>query len=131
MLLLAGFAALSSCSKVCDTGYEGEHCTTEVRTKYLGTFSGRQTCGAVTDTFTVAIGTVANDVTKIKIYNIYNSTLNATGTVLDNGSITIASQSLGSGTISGSVTNSSGKINIAYTVSVQGSVVDNCTWVQN
>ncbi len=29
---------------ICDAGYEGTNCETEVRTKYLGSFSGLSTC---------------------------------------------------------------------------------------
>jgi len=130
-LLVLALAFISSCTRVCDLGYEGDHCVTRVTDKYLGTFSGKETCGSVTDSFNVAITEVAGDVSKIKIYNVHNVNLNAIGTVLDNGSIAIASQSFGTGNISGSVTLVGGKKSISYLIVASGYPDASCTWVQN
>ena len=132
IIVIAGITAIASCTKTCDLGYEGDHCTTRATDKYVGTFSGRENCGGPTDTFSVAITAITGDVTKVKINNIYNAGLNTTtGTLLDNGSISIASQPLGTATISGNVTVISGKINIAYLINGGGVSNVNCTWVQN
>ncbi|MBP6730781.1 MAG: hypothetical protein KA149_01910 [Chitinophagales bacterium] len=40
LLLFVASAFISSCSKKCDSGYEGNKCTTEVRAKYYATYSG-------------------------------------------------------------------------------------------
>ncbi len=126
---IAVLFTIASCTRVCDLGYEGDHCVTPVRDKFAGTFNGTQTCSAATDTFSIAIIPISGDVTKIKINNIYNAGFNTIGTVLANGSITIAPQTFGTGTISGSVTNN-GKINISYVVTIAGLTDANCTWVQ-
>ena len=40
LLLFVAAAFISSCSKKCESGYEGNNCTTEVRAKYYATYSG-------------------------------------------------------------------------------------------
>ncbi len=130
-LVVTAILFIASCTRTCDLGYEGDHCTTPVRDKFIGTFSGSQTCSAATDTFSIEIGEVAGDVTKIKIYNIYNVGVNTIGTVLANGSVTIAPQALGvGGNISGDIT-ASGKIRINYLVTVTGLPDASCSWVQH
>ncbi len=132
IVALATIICISSCTRTCDLGYEGANCTARVTDRYIGTFSGRETCDAITDTFTVAITEVAGDVTKIKIYNVHNTNISATGTVLDNGAIALASQSFGTGNISGSVTiDASGKKTISYLIVADGYPDANCSWVQN
>lgn len=132
VVALATLISISSCTRTCDIGYEGDNCTARVTDRYIGTFSGRETCGAVTDTFTVDITEVAGDVAKIKIYNIHNTNINATGTVLENGSVALASQSFGTGNISGSVTiDASGKKTVSYLIVASGYPDANCSWVQN
>ncbi|HLP18904.1 MAG TPA: hypothetical protein VK174_01310 [Chitinophagales bacterium] len=139
--LLSFFAAMvvivtiASCTRTCDLGYEGDHCVDPVRAKFIGTFSGSETCGTTTDTFSVAISEVSNDVTKIRINNIANTSLNATGTVLENGSITLAPQAFGNGgNINGSVTFTGGKVNLAYHISydpASGLPDITCNWLQD
>ena len=130
-VVFAAITMISSCTKTCDLGYKGDNCTTEVRESFLGNFSGKETCGTATDTFSITISPISTDVTKIKLNNIYNSTLNAIGTVMANGAITIEPQNFGTGNISGSVTSTGGKISIAYIVTVAGTPDATCTWVQN
>ena len=132
VVALATLISISSCTRTCDIGYEGDNCTARVTDRYIGTFSGRETCGAVNDTFTVDITEVAGDVAKIKIYNIHNTNIHATGTVLENGSVALASQSFGTGNISGSVTiDASGKKTVSYLIIASGYPNANCSWVQN
>ncbi|HLP50227.1 MAG TPA: hypothetical protein VK154_05045 [Chitinophagales bacterium] len=132
-LLVIG--TIASCTRTCDLGYEGDHCVDPVRAKFLGTFSGSEACAAATDTFSVAFSEVSNDVTKIRINNINNLSTNAIGTVLENGSISLAQQSFGNGgTINGSLTMVAGKIQLDYHITFDpstGSQDITCTWVQN
>lgn len=132
---LVTIATITSCTRTCDLGYEGDHCVDPVRVKFLGTFSGSEACAAATDTFSVAFSEVANDVTKVRINNINNLSTNATGTVLENGSISLAQQSFGNGgTINGSLTMVNGKIQLDYHITFDpstGSQDITCTWVQN
>ncbi len=131
LLLLAATAGLSSCTKVCDTGYEGPKCDSLVRGKYLGVFMGQENCGTPGDTFLVAFSAVNQDPQKILITNIYNANnLNAYGTVLANGSVTIAPQEFGTGTISGDLVYNGGQLVLEYQIKVQGLNTATCNWVK-
>lgn len=129
---IGAVALLNSCKYTCDLGYEGDNCTTAVREKYLGTFSGNELCGSAADSFNIALSEVANDVTKIRLTNLHNANnQNAIGTVLENGSVTIPSQAFGSGgNINGTVTLVNGKVNVEYVVKADGVPDAACTWVQ-
>ncbi len=130
---IGGLAFVASCKYTCDLGYEGDHCTTPVRTKYIGTFTGNELCGSATDSFAIAITEVSNDVTKIRLINLHNANnQTAIGTVMENGAITIAPQVFGNGgNINGTVTLVNGKVNVAYVVKATGVPDVTCTWVQN
>lgn len=128
--VLAALTTISSCTKTCDLGYEGDNCKTEVRTKYLGNFNGTESCTSGNSTIAVNAITVANDVTKITFSNLYNAGFNTTGIVQADGSITISNQSFGTGQISGTAEIASGKVKITYTVTA-GGVSDACTWTQS
>jgi len=131
LLLIAAATGVSSCTKVCDTGFEGNTCDSLVRTKYLGTFMGQENCGNPGDTFLVAFSAVNQDPQKILITNIYNANnLNAYGTVLPNGSVTIAPQEFGTGIISGDLVYNGGKLVLEYKITVQGLDVVTCNWVK-
>lgn len=129
---IGSIVLMNSCKYTCDLGYEGDNCTTPVRDKYIGTFSGNELCGSATDSFNIAISEVSNDVTKIRLTNLHNANnQNATGTVLENGSITIPSQAFGSGgNINGTVTLVNGKVTVEYVVKADGVPDAACTWVQ-
>ncbi|HRG90445.1 MAG TPA: hypothetical protein PLW44_15595 [Chitinophagales bacterium] len=129
---VAGLAFMASCKYTCDLGYEGDNCTTPVREKYLGTFSGNELCGSAADSFNIAISEISNDVTKVRFTNLHNANnQTATGTVLENGSITIPSQAFGSGgNINGTLTMVNGKISVEYLVKIDGLPDAACTWIQ-
>ena len=128
-LLLLFFSALliGSCNRVCDPGYEGNHCTTEIRAKYLGGFNGSLACSNGNNTDSVTITPNTGDVTKVNFRNINNAGVNTLGVVQTDGTIGIASQNLGGNTITGLAKVVSGKINIVYTVNDTIA----CTWIQN
>ena len=128
----AGLVTVSSCSKTCDPGYEGTDCKTETRAKYIGAFTGTETCdgGTSTITITYAAPSQGTDVTAVTIQNLYGANFVSTGTVQADGSINIPSQTFGTGTISGSITVTGGKIKATYVVAGGGNS-DNCSWVQN
>lgn len=110
---------------ICDTGYEGASCQTLVRAQFLGNYNITESCTSGADNYaiTVAAGTLD---TEVVIGNLYASGLFADGTVNADGGITIASQTFGSGTISGSITKSGSVLTIIYTfTNSQGS--DTCT----
>jgi len=128
--VMASVATISSCTKTCDLGYEGDNCKTEVRTKYVGAFNGTESCTSGTSTVSVTVTTVAGDVTKVNFSNLYGATFNTTGTVQADGTITIANQAFGTGQISGSATINAGKVKVTYTVTA-GGASDACTWTQS
>mgnify|MGYP003342866290 CR=1 FL=1 len=123
-------STITSCTKTCDTGYEGSNCKTEVRAKYLGNFNGTESCTTGTSTIAVNVITVAGDVTKVTFFNLYGAGFNTTGTVQADGTITIATQTFGTGSISGSATINAGKVKVTYVVTA-GGAADNCTWTQS
>lgn len=126
-LLVAGVVATSlmmtqSCTdKVCDAGYEGSDCKTEVRTKFIGSWRGNETCTTGTDLYTITVTGSSSDVVKINISNIYNQNLTGYATV-DGTSFDIPSQTVGTGasgniTASGTGSLTGDSLTVAYTVS--------------
>jgi hypothetical protein len=127
---ITGIFSVSSCTKTCDVGYEGDNCKTEVRTKYLGNFNGTEVCNQTNVTIAVNALTVSSDVVKVTFFNLYGAGYNTTGTVQSDGTITIATQAFGTGSISGSASIVSGKVKIEYVITAGGQS-DNCTWTQS
>lgn len=116
-----------SCACVCDLGYEGTDCTTLVRTKFIGSFNGNETCTSGSDIYAVTIAAGSAD-GAVTITNIYDQGLVTTGTVNADGGITIANQTFGTGTVSGSITKTGGVITLSFTISVSGQS-DACTFI--
>jgi hypothetical protein len=112
---------------VCDSGYEGVNCETLTRAEFLGTFNVAETCSASDDTYAVVIA-AGSTATAVTITNLYDAGLVVNGTVNVDGGITIASQSFGTGTISGSVTRTGGVTTINFTITVAGDS-DTCSAV--
>jgi len=128
--IIAALSTISSCTKTCDLGYEGDNCKTEVRAKYLGNFNGTESCTTGNTTISVNGITVTGDVVKVTFSNLYGAGFNTTGTVQADGSITIANQAFGTGQISGSAEIAAGKVKITYTVTA-GGASDACVWTQS
>lgn len=110
---------------VCATGYEGTDCSTLVRAKFIGNYNTNETCDSGADSYAVSVTAGSSD-TEVEISNLYAAGLFTTGTVNANGSITIANQVFGNGTISGTITENGGVLTITYTVAVAGQS-DTCT----
>lgn len=124
--VFAGLTVVSSCTKTCDEGFEGEKCDTEIRAKFVGQFQGSETCTVGTDNYTVTITTSATDVLKVTFNNVYNAAYTATATV-DGSAFTVANQTVatgvtvqGSGTISGD--------NLTFTYTIDGAANNTCTF---
>jgi hypothetical protein len=109
----------------CDVGYEGTNCDAAVRTKFLGTYAFSENCNTGQDSYTVTITTVDADIQKIRISNIYNAGL-ATEATVSGTSLTIASQSFGTATISGSGSISGSNLTLSYSIAA-GGATDACT----
>lgn len=110
---------------VCATGYEGTNCETLVRAAFLGNYNITETCDSGSDSYAVTVTAGTSD-TEVEIENLYGAGLFTTGTVNSSGSITIANQVFGNGTISGTITENAGVLTITYTVAVSGQS-DTCT----
>lgn len=145
-LAVAAFAALtgvSSCTKVCDTGYEGDKCDVQIREKFTGVVS--TTYRAIEDgsnsspaDYTIVISKSNSDIQKILITNMWDLFTNNVVATVDGNEFTIASQEpdndgfvvQGSGTISGDV------ITVNYSVTDNNStpattdVITNGTWTK-
>lgn len=131
MAAVTAMFSVTSCTKTCDLGYEGSDCKTETRAKYLGNFNGTEVSTlAGTGPVSVNATSVNGDVTKVNFYNIYDAGFNTTATLQADGSLNIATQSFGTGQISGSAVITGGKVKITYTITA-GGTADACTWTQN
>ncbi|MEZ5046178.1 MAG: hypothetical protein R2831_04230 [Chitinophagaceae bacterium] len=110
----------------CETGYEGTLCDVLSRTKFLGVFSGNETCTVGTDTYAITC-TANSDDTKFNISNVYNQSLTAIANA-DGNSFTIPSQTVGSNiTASGSGSITGNTITVTYTIS-DGTISNTCTF---
>lgn len=114
---------LSSCSKdeVCPVGYEGKNCATEMRAKFIKTWSANETSGSQQLVYTcnIAAGVNINQVVISSAFsdNFFNNNINAT---VDGNTITIATQKPDGGSspysVEGSGTYSGGQINWSYLI---------------
>lgn len=111
-----GGTSANGTSCTCATGYEGTNCETEMRTKFIGTYSVVNSCLG-SSAYSVTISTSSTSVDKVVMSNMGNSSWTATGTISGSnitlsgsatdatcGTITIS----GSGSLAGSALNLSG-----------------------
>ncbi|MBP6731176.1 MAG: hypothetical protein KA149_03910 [Chitinophagales bacterium] len=133
ILSILALGLFSSCKRTCDLGYEGKHCPTEIREKYLGTFAGTRTCETTSGTDTVAIQGLTDDVTTINFQYINGQARNVKGETRPDGTLAIPEQIFGQAKITGSTSIENGKIKITYTIVYNSpdSVTKNCVWIQN
>ncbi|MBL7767036.1 MAG: calcium-binding EGF-like domain-containing protein [Chitinophagaceae bacterium] len=112
----------------CKAGYEGTDCSTLSRTKFIGTYTGNETCTVGTDSYSIQCTTNSDD-TKFNIINLYNNSPQLTAIAsADGNSFTIPSQTVGAGvTASGSGAITSNSITITYTIS-DGVSTNTCTY---
>lgn len=114
---------------VCDAGYEGVDCGTAQNAKFAGTFDVAETCTSGSYTYVASVVASSTDAGKIVINDLYVPGVSATADIADNGTdFTIASQALGSGTVSGtgSINATGTAINISYTVDDGQGNTDSC-----
>ena len=119
----------------CAAGYEGTNCDTEVRAKFIGSYSGSDACSnsGATGSFTTTIATSTTGVNSIEISGLWDGFFIAAinGTVSGN-EITVASQEPdGDGfVIAGTGVMNADGTSIAWTYTVTetaNSSVDSCT----
>ena len=110
----------------CPAGYEGTLCAELSRDKFIGTYSGNETCTVGTDTYSIQL-TTSSTATKFNIVNLYNQSFTAIADA-DGNSFTIPSQTVGSNvTAAGSGTISGNSITITYTIN-DGTTTNTCTY---
>lgn len=125
LLSVGTFSAItfSSCSKdeVCPVGYEGKKCDTEMRAKFIKSWSANEVAGTdqLVYTCNIAAGVNINQVVISKTFadDFFNNNINAT---VDGNTITIPSQKPDGGassySVEGSGTYSGGQINWNYLI---------------
>lgn len=117
-----------SCS--CAAGYEGSTCGTEVRSKFIASYSVQENCSPGGNfNYNMTINSSATGVQNVVLNNFYGVGAAVVGTVsgtsinIANQTVTVSGQALtfsGSGQVNGSI------MTLSYTAS-QGGNVDNCT----
>lgn len=110
----------------CPVGYEGTNCQTLSRDKFIGVFTGSETCTIGTDNYSITCS-ANSDNTKFNIQNLYNQSLTAIAAANGN-AFTIPSQTVGSGvTAVGSGTITGNTMTVTYTVN-DGVTSNTCTF---
>ncbi|MCS6820049.1 MAG: hypothetical protein RMJ53_03125 [Chitinophagales bacterium] len=126
---VATLFTVSSCTKECDEGYEGNDCKTEIREKYLGSWTAEDDCVKNTTTnqpvpYTV-INKKAGSVTQFEITNVANAGVTVVATVNTETTFTIDKQTVKVGTanveVTGNGTISADKKTVTATYTVTGS----------
>lgn len=133
---MASVITISSCTKTCDPGYEGNDCKTEVRAKFIGTYGASDSPGSLVYSVTIGNGSSISAVVISSDFSddYFVNNINAT---VDESTITIARQEPdndnyfveGTGTISGKTITWNYKI-IDGTVSPETSISYTATWVK-
>ena len=119
----------------CAAGYEGDLCATESRTKFVGTFSGNETCTVGSDTYSITIGN-SGDVAKVVVTNLYNNTpayvtpVNLNGTKFTAASVVVSTtpNTVTISDIAGTISGSSLTVSYKISSSAVGSATNACTF---
>jgi len=123
-------SATATC--MCSTGYEGAHCETISRTKFVKSWTASDlVAGSSTPipyTATIVAGTTS-DVTLVSIGNFSDFFVNATIATINGSTITIATQKPDGGkySVSGTGTLANSKITWTYTIDSAGVTHQNYT----
>jgi hypothetical protein len=123
----------SSCTKTCDSGYEGSDCKTESRAKFIGQWKGQDVCTTGTyNNITITTTNASSNVLDINIANMggFGASVVVSGTVnsANSNQVDITSEDLGGGrTLTGTLTLSGTTIATSYTVTPTTGSVDVCS----
>ncbi len=114
-----------SCS--CATGYEGTTCGTLSRDKFVGVYTGTETCTVGSDNYTLTL-TANSDAIKLTLTNLYNEGFTATCTMTGTNTFSFTGSNTTTTTVdySGTGTLTDNTITIAYTIS--GATTNTCTF---
>lgn len=129
MTAIVATMIVSSCTETCDPGFEGKKCDTEMRTKFLGSWTASDSCvvnpatGAPIPYNVVNNSTGLTDVQEFNITNVANAGVNIKAKIATSTTFTIPSQSVtyGSATVNvsgdGSISEDNMTVNLTYSVS--------------
>jgi hypothetical protein len=127
--IIGAVTTVTSCTKTCDPGYEGDDCKTEIRAKFIGQYAGPETCTVGTDNYTITVGRSSTDALKITFANVYNQAYTAVATV-DGSSFTVETQNVATDvTVAGTGTLSGNTLTFTYTIVTVGAASNTCTFV--
>jgi hypothetical protein len=115
----------------CPTGYEGAHCDTLSRTKFVGVYVGDESCTTGTDHYSITLSAASNNL-QLTYQNVYNASY--VGTCTMTGSTTFSFSGTGStGAIfSGSGTLTGNQLKVTYNISNAATGLSNsCTFTGN
>lgn len=132
-LAIAAFAAISSitsCTKVCDDGYEGDKCDVQWRTKFIGSYDFADVCPSGNYTGTASIAVSSNNVVTILLTNFagIGSSATISGKLEESNKVVVTSQAAAGFTINnatGTMTNNI--INWTYTITDNIGGTETCT----
>lgn len=133
LFFLFQITACTTEDTLCQPGLEGSDCKTEIRARFLGTFTGHQACTTGNDSLAISIAPVTGDYSKVDINGLYiQPGFKISATTLTDGSLKIAEQPFGTGYIRGLVVKDNDKIKITFgVIESVGSPADSCVWEQN
>lgn len=110
----------------CPTGYEGTNCETLSRAKFIGTYTGNETCTIGSDNYTVTIAAQSDDL-RMTLTNIYNDNFSAVCTVTGKSTFTF-NTTQGGATYTGTGTLNGNTLTVNYTIS-DGTISNSCTYI--
>ena len=126
---LAVVMTIASCTKTCDTGVEGSDCKTEMRTKFLGSWTASDSCvvsattGAPVPYIIINNSTgLSSDLPSFNITNVANAGVTVRAKISNSTSFTIPSQTVayGASTVNvsgdGSISNNNMTVNVTYAI---------------
>jgi hypothetical protein len=128
---LASILTISSCKKECDPGYSGDKCEDKWSTAFAGSYQVSEACNLSGNfgPYSATITESSSDVLKILLNNFgdFAATITVNGTLDDENSFTIPSQTASGYTINGSGSKNGDVITITYTVSDGSGTSESCT----
>lgn len=114
---------------LCAAGYEGEECSTQIRSKFLSSYNVSESCPSGNFTYTISITTSSQGISQVLISNFggYGVSVNATAS---GSSLNVPTQQVdisgNSATFSGSGQLSGNILTMTYTIS-GGGASETCT----
>lgn len=110
----------------CPTGYEGALCDVLSRDKFIGTYTGSETCDAGTDNYTITIS-ANSDKIKLTLTNLYNDNYTATCTMTGTNSFSFSGTQSGV-TFTGTGSLATTQLTVNYSLS-DGVLTNACTFI--